>query len=232
MDLSNLSRTLEKSKNIMEQADTIRRGSINLNKPSTNYPIHQTVNEDYNQGGGLFDDIPNLGINNNEYNNSHVESYSNPPTGRKQEIKNSLLKEIAENPIGDDTMDIDNGSVLDKIDLGNLGSGMKTAPNVPKYKLNEETTPPYQYPQYKPNYQVPQQQGSAVDYSLLKVIIEDAVKKSIAPIVKKIVNEINENKSNNDTMALMNIGSEFSFLTKNGNLYKAKPTFIKNVNKK
>ena len=196
------------------------------------YPVQQSVNEGYNQGGGLFDDIPNLGTNINGYNNSYTGNYSAPPSGRKREIKNSLLKEIAENPIGDDTMDMDTGSVLDKIDLGNLGGDTRTPPNVPKYKLNEETTSSYQYPQYKPNYQVPQQQGSAVDYSLLKVIIEDAVKKSIAPMVKKILNEINENKSNNDTMALMNIGSEFSFLTKNGNLYKAKPTFIKNVNKK
>lgn len=78
---------------------------------------------------------------------------------------------------------------------------------------------------------MPVQQQSSIDYSLLKLIIEEAVKKSTAALSKKLITEAKDNQDKNNNLSVMNIGKEFSFITKNGDLYKAKLTFIKNINK-
>lgn len=77
-------------------------------------------------------------------------------------------------------------------------------------------------------------QTSNVDYSLIKTIVEDCVKKYTSALKKSIINEskeLNEVKTNNSLQA-MKIGEKFSFIDNEGNLYEAKLTFIKNINNK
>ena len=71
-----------------------------------------------------------------------------------------------------------------------------------------------------------------IDYSMIKMIVEDCLRKQLASIKKTILTE-SANKNNDDsTLKAMKIGNKFSFITDNGDLYEAKLTFIKNVNKK
>lgn len=70
-----------------------------------------------------------------------------------------------------------------------------------------------------------------VDYELIKSIVESTVKKYINALGKKM---LNENKTSDDTniKAVQFTGDKFVFVTKGGDLYEAKMTYIKNVNKK
>lgn len=72
---------------------------------------------------------------------------------------------------------------------------------------------------------------SNIDYSMIKMIVEDCMRKYTSALKKSILSEskINENVG---TLQAMKIGDKFSFITSNGDLYEAKLTFIKNMNTK
>ena len=72
--------------------------------------------------------------------------------------------------------------------------------------------------------------NTGVDYSLIRMIVEDAVKKSMASLSKKMLTE--SKKSLNEQVKIINIGDKFSFVTDNGDLYEAKLVFKKNIKKK
>jgi hypothetical protein len=77
----------------------------------------------------------------------------------------------------------------------------------------------------------PQQISSNIDYSLIKTIVEDCVKKYSSALKKSILNESKElMKENVGTLQAMKLGNKFSFVDDEGNLYEAKLTFIKNLN--
>jgi hypothetical protein len=79
----------------------------------------------------------------------------------------------------------------------------------------------------------PQQISSNIDYSLIKTIVEDCVKKYSSALKKSILNESKEMTENkNGTLQAMKIGEKFCFIDNEGNLYEAKLTFIKNINTK
>lgn len=76
-----------------------------------------------------------------------------------------------------------------------------------------------------------QQISSNIDYSLIKTIVEDCVKKYSNALKKSILNESKEMmKENVGTLQAMKLGNKFSFVDDEGNLYEAKLTFIKNLN--
>ena len=72
---------------------------------------------------------------------------------------------------------------------------------------------------------------SNIDYSMIKMIVEDCMRKYTSALKKSILSEskINENVG---TLQAMKIGDKFSFITSDGDLYEAKLTFIKNMNTK
>lgn len=72
--------------------------------------------------------------------------------------------------------------------------------------------------------------NAGVDYSLIRMIVEDAVKKSMASLSKKMLTESKKNV--NEQVKIINIGDKFSFVTDNGDLYEAKLVFKKNIKKK
>lgn len=69
-----------------------------------------------------------------------------------------------------------------------------------------------------------------VDYSLIKTIVEDCMRKYAGSIVKKVLTE--SKGSTEDSLKAIKIGDKFSFITSNGDLYEAELKFKKNVNKK
>lgn len=73
--------------------------------------------------------------------------------------------------------------------------------------------------------------GSAVDYEIIKSIVESTVKKYMGALSKKIINESKQN-NDNGIAAVQFLGDKFSFITKNGDLYEATLKFKQNLNKK
>lgn len=72
--------------------------------------------------------------------------------------------------------------------------------------------------------------SSTVDYSMIKMIVEDCMKKYMSALKKSMLNEQKEN--NNGTLQAMKIGDKFSFITNTGDLYEAELKFIKNIKTK
>ena len=70
--------------------------------------------------------------------------------------------------------------------------------------------------------------NGAIDYSLIKTIVEDCVRKSMGSLKKSILQEGKENVEDNN-VALMKIGESFKFVTKNGDIYEARLKKISNI---
>lgn len=104
-------------------------------------------------------------------------------------------------------------SILDEVNHRTQGQLFKQTKQEKQHKIVETT-----------NAQQPN-----IDYSMIKMIVEDCMKKYTSALKKSI---LNESKTNNDNLKAMKIGDKFSFITNNGDLYEANLKFIKNINKK
>ena len=115
------------------------------------------------------------------------------------------------------------GSVLDRINFNTNG------------QLFKEQTPQQIVTEAKPEVKTVTEQApvvtSSVDYSMIKMIVEECMRKYTSALKKTILTE-NKNTNENNTLKAMKIGDKFTFVTDNGDLYEAKLTFIKNINKK
>ena len=76
-----------------------------------------------------------------------------------------------------------------------------------------------------------QQVVSGIDYSLIKTIVEEAVRKSTASIKKQLLTESNQSSSLH-TANMMQLGEKLKVVDNDGNLYEAEFKFIKNIKKK
>ena len=70
-----------------------------------------------------------------------------------------------------------------------------------------------------------------VDYSLIRTIVEESVKKYVGSLKKSLLNE-NKQQSTDDNMVLMKIGESFKFVTKNGDIFEAHLVKKGNINEK
>lgn len=138
----------------------------------------------------------------------------NTPQMESVNVKNSRLpKEILEsmesNPIDTKILEAQMGqaSVLDAL-------------GVPKNFENSRRLMGTKHP--KPAQQLTEtvQIQSAIDYSLIKTIVEDCVKKSIASLKKTMLTESTNNNSGNEAV-LIKLGEGFKFVTKSGDIYAA-----------
>lgn len=112
------------------------------------------------------------------------------------------------------------GSVLDRINFNTQGA------------LFEQTQPKQEVKEVKVvTEQTQPTVSTSVDYSMIKMIVEECMRKYSSALKKTIINE-SKTTSNEGTLKAMKVGDKFSFITDNGDLYEAKLTFIKNINKK
>lgn len=112
------------------------------------------------------------------------------------------------------------GSVLDRINFNTQGA------------LFEQTQPKQEVKEVKVvTEQTQPTVSTSVDYSMIKMIVEECMRKYSSALKKAIINE-SKTTSNEGTLKAMKVGDKFSFITDNGDLYEAKLTFIKNINKK
>lgn len=156
------------------------------------------------------------------------QSYQQPqqPIGMSNsklpmEIINSFKNNhIDTSPLGLSTQ----ASVLDRIDFNTQG-GLFHESKIP-------TTAPI-VEQAVPKQVVTEQNQmiGGVDYSMIKMIVDECMRKYTSALKKTILTE-NKNSDSNGTLKAMKIGDKFTFVTDNGDLYEAKLTFIKNISKK
>ena len=134
----------------------------------------------------------------------------------KEILESFKTKQIDPSPLGYGV----SSSILDEVNYRTQGK-----------LYNEETNT---QPQAKPkqqlveNVQIPTN-ATNVDYSMIKMIVEDCMRKYVSSLKKTI---INESKNSNDELQALKIGDKFSFITKNGDLFEAELKFIKNLNNK
>jgi len=73
--------------------------------------------------------------------------------------------------------------------------------------------------------------GQQIDYSMIKMIVEECMRKYTSSLKKTILNE-SKSVNEGNSLKAMKIGDKFSFIDDSGNLYEAKLTFVKNISKK
>ena len=145
-----------------------------------------------------------------------LESGTYKPTYTNEAIKKSKLpKEILEsmisNPInvGDEfNINLDNVIKEDTIQKVNKATSNKSSENVTESTFSQ------------PN--------GSVDYSIIRMIVEDTVKKYTSSIKKSL---LKESTSTTNEIKAMRMGKKLQFITENGDLYEAELKFIRNLKK-
>ena len=218
LNMGNFQAIKENAKKIM---DMDRSGALNQYK---------------GMAGENFDTI-NLGAENPtvQYNMQEMQQYQQyqqPIMLQEQRqgvrgnsrLPKAILESMESNPIDETPLydAIGSGSVLDKLDKKTFENSRRLMPNAGKVptKITEQIQQPQQIVT----------QSANIDYSLIKTIVEDCVKKSMVALKKNILNE-NANASSNALM-YMQFNNGFKFITKNGDIYEAKLIKKGNVNDK
>jgi hypothetical protein len=120
-------------------------------------------------------------------------------------LPKEIMMSMKNNPISIQNSGFgENVSVLDSI-MPKQMLEQQTVSNKPTIK--EETMTPIQ---------------TNIDYSLIKTIVEDCVKKSIGALKKSLLTEniCQTNNTNNDAV-IIRLGEGFKFVTKSGDIYAA-----------
>lgn len=103
-------------------------------------------------------------------------------------------------------------------------SSSETSKNVQQRNPYEQINEQVQHQQ-----QPVQQQG--IDYSLIRMMIDESIKKYTSQLKKTIINESKE-KNNGGLQMMTKQGNTFRFITEDGKIYEAKMTYKGNLNEK
>ena len=135
----------------------------------------------------------------------------------KEILESFKTKQIDATPLGYGV----SSSILDEVNYRTQG----------KLYKEETTSTPQPQQQIIETVQATPTVQTNVDYSMIKMIVEECMRKYVGSLKKTILNE-SKNYISTDELKAMKIGDKFSFITKNGDLYEAELKFIKNLNKK
>lgn len=178
--------------------DDMRTGRI-TNRDASPFAQNSILESQGNTPMGYDDDLE-------EKDGAYDASASFAMKG-KSKLPKIIEESMRQNPIGNQSLDV-MPSVLDEIQ--GVEKLQKTAK--PRQSLREQAAP----------------NGSGVDYSLIKTIVEECVKKYSSGLKKTMLNE----SKDANTLQAMKIGNKFTFIDGKGNLYEAQLKFIKNINQK
>jgi hypothetical protein len=166
----------------------------------------------------LAEDKMSYGADGIVTNNNYSQSNQTFTTEQNQipnsiKTKSKLPTEILESFKKNPSYDTYQGSVLDEIQKVS-GGKVFTEQNIVKDEIPTQ-------------HAVTQN----IDYSMIKMIVEECMRKYTSALKKTIMTESKNNlNESNGTIQALKIGDKFSFITNNGDLYEAKLTFIKNIN--
>lgn len=145
-------------------------------------------------------------------------------------LPKEILESIEQNPL-DVTSEImgNTSSVLDKLNLN--ASKRLMVDNKPMNNIVEQVN---RQPSPSQIMNEENLKTQSIDYSLIRMIVEDIIKKYASTIVKKVINESKENNkgvNENNNLSVLKMGDKFQFLAENGDLYVANLKFVKNIKK-
>lgn len=178
--------------------------------------IQMDMNGGLKKYSGQARQVAESTFNDNTPQNIPNMSYTEPIVQKtnsklpKEILESFKNKQIDTSPLGFGV----NTSILDEINYKTQGQLFNQEPPKPQVVTEQKTIQP---------------QSTNIDYSMIKMIVEDCMKKYMSSIKKTI---LNESKTNNDNLKAMKIGDKFSFITNNGDLYEAELKFVKNLNNK
>lgn len=152
--------------------------------------------------------------------------YSKMPMPSNSKLSNSklpteILESFKKKQINTDLLGVDTGqaSVLDLFE--NTKQNAQPQQTTKKQIIKENITSTQQVVS-----------SNNVDYSLIKTIVEDTMKRYTSALKKSLINENKSLMTEDNNLQAMKIGNKFTFITKNGDLYEAKLTKIGNINEK
>ena len=145
--------------------------------------------------------------NMNRSQNSYQQPQMQVPTQVNKGLPKEILESFSNNYIDQSVFD-PNKSVLDKLGIG----------GDPLQQQNENTQPRQQM----------STSGGKVDYEIIKGIVEGAVKKYVNALGKKMLTE-NKNTTLDEINAIQITDKKIAIVTKSGNLYEGKLSFVKNI---
>ena len=196
-------------KNITDRARTL----INMDANGSLNKIAKTMAQEgklsYSEGGQTLQSTVSSRTN----DNAAIMQSIPPKLKQKSKLPSAILESFSKTPINVNSVNdpLSNGnSVLDALD-------QLATQNSQKESIIKEQS-------------IPTTTNGPIDYSIVKMIVEDCMKKYANSIKKSIINESKNNADSNNTLQAMKIGNKFSFITNTGDLYEAKLKFIKNIN--
>lgn len=204
MEESQLGGILSRAKGLMAMDEEINKIANNIRK---------------NVSNGLFESVDEFGgiadVDMSSYQPAPERAQQQTPVpNRNSKLPREIVESMTSNPIDTSILDV-NRSVLET-------SGV--IPSVPAQKKRNATTINEQVA-YNPT---PAQQQQ-VDYSLIKSIVEECVRKYTSAVTKKVIKECKESSGMNELKA-MKVGNKFSFITENGDVYEATLKYKRNIN--
>ena len=192
-------------------SEAARNGRMSMNEgiePVAQPPQGVTYQQPMSQPMPQY--MPNMGMTNNA-----------------SKLPSAILESFKEKQIDTSVMGLSTqGSVLDRINFNTQGGLFES----PKPQPTVQTQAPVTEVKLVTE-QVQPTVSANVDYSMIKMIVEECVRKYTSALKKSIINE-SKNADTSGTLKAMKVGDKFSFITENGDLYEAKLTFVKNLNKK
>lgn len=182
--------------------------------------IDKVKNKAINEGKMSYDEDGMVSSKISEHH-TNLDQYTTMPSGfkTKSKLPMEIIESFKNNPISCNNPYSMGGSVLDMLQ----GNQKQQITESVKNDDNDivESAKTVKQP-------IVQQ---TVDYSMIKMIVEDCLRKQLNSIKKTIITE-SANKANDGNVRAMRIGDKFNFITDDGDLYEAKLTFIKNINNK
>lgn len=157
----------------------------------------------------------------NQYNNVQPQDFHINKSKLPIEILESFKTKQIDTTLLNGGMTKTNGSVLDQLDM--LTNG--------KVLQQESIQQPQQKQIVKETVQVQPQITTSIDYSMIKMIVEDCMRKYTSALKKQILSE-NKTTQDSGTLQAMKIGNKFSFIDSKGNVFEATLTKKGNINEK
>ena len=157
----------------------------------------------------------------NQYNNVQPQDFHINKSKLPIEILESFKTKQIDTTLLNGGMGKSNGSVLDQLDM--LTNG--------KVLQQESIQQPQQKQIVKETVQVQPQITTSIDYSMIKMIVEDCMRKYTSALKKQILSE-NKTTQDSGTLQAMKIGNKFSFIDSKGNVFEATLTKKGNINEK
>lgn len=139
--------------------------------------------------------------------NSMPNNYMSPAASK---LPKAILESMKSNPL-----DSTSTSILDELNRSTGGKVFQG--NIKEQNISQDTK---------------QNVSGNIDYSMIRMICEETMRKYIGSLKKTILNESKQNEYSDNTLKAMKIGDKFSFIDSKGNIYEAKLTLKGNVHDK